>query len=206
MPLFFILFLILTPAYALESGSKKPASSALSEPWEKKKAPKAHSEALKLFEQGEEDLAILILKKQAYEKLFIPSYLELQRRGEFFFILPLFWHIGLFLLALISCFFLFIYWLSPSKLKLKKTFVSLGVFAWILGLGLVLFKPRASVIKVTSMKATPFANSASIRDIQPKEELLILEEKKPWVKVRSQEESGWVKKGDLFILFEKGKI
>ena len=204
MPLLFILLLIFNPAHS-QPGEKNKALP-LSEKWETKRASEAHNEALKLFEKGEEDLAVLLLKKQAYEKLFIPSYLELQKRGESFFILPLFWHLGLFLLALISIIFLFSYWLNPSKLGLKKTFVSLGVFAWVLGLGLVLFKPRASVIKVTSMKTTPFASSAPIGDIPPKQELLILEEKKPWVKVRSPKGSGWVKKSELFILFEKGKI
>ena len=209
MPLFLALLILFSLPYQYSSHAEpaRNLSSQINSKIRGKSTSEIYNQALPLLEEEEsKDMAFLILKRLAYERLFIPSYLELQKRGQSFSFLPLLWHGSLFLLALLSLLFVFLYWLKPSPLTLKKTFVSLGLFAWILGIGLVFLKPIASVIKVTSLKTTPFASSGDLMKLTPQDELKVLEVKKAWVKVKKREQSGWVKNEELFYLLETGKF
>ena len=175
--------------------------------------------AMSYLKQNQTEKALAPLQRLFYEYLFFPSYRILRELGHPPSLLPLMWHLTAGFFALLSLFLLAaILWKKPlaQKNKIRWKLPALWLFA--LGLlslsGFFALRPRASAARETKILSAPFPEALSLKKIPAGADLLILDKKGDWRKVKAPESKymedkdlegadqsaiGWVMEQDLFI-------
>ena len=164
-----------------------------------------HTTAHKLLKkdqtQGE---AVLLLKRNFYTNLFIPSYFALLSLKIPVSISSLVWHFSLFIVSVLCLISL----ISSIKSKAGSS-RHLERLTVLLSLGLALsigshlsLKPRLSSFKEMELKITPSQSSSVKSQIRPHSELIVIKKKESNFLVKDENgQTGWVRKRDFFKLF-----
>lgn len=218
-PFIFLFFTLFFPAFSftqeqnsnsavLSLENNQTAQTEISqinllENFTKEKSPlEIHNKALHLLKNKQKEQAFLLLKKNIYQNLFLPSYFVL-----FHFEIPIFfsaflWHISLAFLAVICLFSLFLSFKEPSPFNLK-------IFSACLTLGLVfsssgfwLLKKRVSSFQEIDLRSSPFREAPIQASLRPNSDLIVLKQVGDWLIVKSKnKQTGWLKKQKVFQIF-----
>ena len=161
-----------------------------------------HNKALSLLQNQQKDPALLLLKRNAYRNLFLPSGFLLIRIGapiDFAFFL---WHIAVLLSLSLSAGFLFLAFKRPADFWLKVSAGALALSASMV-LGLVfMLKQKAYPLNQLALKAAPFVGAPMVDEKRPLSELTVIKQMGEWLLVRDQsKQEGWVHKSAIFIVF-----
>ena len=192
------------PAVSLGEGSK-PAKD-IDIPFLEKfstenNALKIHNKALNLLKTSHKEPAVLLLKKNAYQNLFPPSYLALFHLGFPVSFAPSLWHSILFFMALVCIFLCAQAFKKPSLPKLKSLFWNLSLFGCIMAGGGFLQK-RVSPLQEMDLRSSPFPSAPVQSQTAPLRELVVLKRAKDWLRVQSPDKQiGWIPKQNVFQIF-----
>ena len=169
---------------------------------QEKTALEIHNKALQFLKSNQEAQALLLLKKNAYQNLFPPSYLTLLHLETPIALTPLLWQIGLFFTALICLFFLVasLKKLTPTRLKLLCW--SLCLFGGLIFSGVFLLKKRVGVIQDIELRTLPFKEAPVQITLRPHSDLIVLKPTDLWLRIQTPDkETGWVPKHKVFQTF-----
>ena len=167
-----------------------------------KTALEIHNKALQFLKNNQEAQALLLLKKNAYQNFFFPSYLTLFHLETPVALAPLLWHIGLVFTALICLFFLVasLKKLTPTRLKLLCW--SLCLFGGLISSGVFFLKKRVGVIQNTELRSSPFKEAPVQITLRPHSDLIVLKPIDLWLRIQTPDkETGWVPKHKVFQTF-----
>ena len=172
------------------------------------KPEEIHRTATELLQQKKRGEAILLLKRNFYTHLFIPSYFILSNLKvpvSFAFLL---WHLSLLMVSCLCLRSLILLNKSISLLHIRQLTV-------LLSLGLVLsvlsqwfLKPKISSFKGMALKTTPSLTASVKSPVAPHSDLLVIEiktipyEKSISYRAKDQNgQTGWVRKQDFLRIF-----
>jgi len=160
-----------------------------------------HNKAIELLQKEKRDIALLLLKKNIYQNLFIPSYFTLIKSEETVFLPPLFLLFALFVISLI----IFIYALIDLKSKKISSFKKYGSFLFVFMCLLsssFFFKKRISFLEEKDIRTLPFLSLKPKDKVGLGEELILLEKNSNWLYVEtSNKKKVWIQKEEFFELF-----
>lgn len=169
---------------------------------EENQALEIHNKALQFLKNDQKSQALLLLKKNAYQNLFLPSYISLFHLKIPFSLAPLSWHISLFSLALLCFLLLILLFKNFSFSRLKLFFWSLSLFGCVIFSGLFLLKKRVGVLQETELKSLPFTSAPLQSQLPPHLEAIILKQTKHWLRIQApNQQTGWVLKQKVFRIF-----
>lgn len=161
-----------------------------------------HNKALALLKSRQENQALALLKKNAYQHLFPSSYLLLFQMDIPVFFKPLLWHISLLLLSLMVLIRLFLYLKKPGSFHFKAFLGGLSLLSLLFLSGFFLLKPRVICLKESDLKASPFQSAPTQAEVSPNSDLIVLKQTKDWLRVQSpNKQRGWILKNQVFRIF-----
>ncbi|MCY4321314.1 MAG: hypothetical protein OXC37_02770 [Bdellovibrionaceae bacterium] len=160
-----------------------------------------HNKALELLKNKNKEPAVLLLKKNFYQNLFPPSYFILNQLKEPVSFSLLLFLTGFIIVSLITLIFFILYLKSFSFFYLKNLLIFLTLFAFLLAGNFFLLKSRVSLIEESYLKLAPVKTAPSTVQIPALKELIVLKTQGEWLKIKSQQQTGWILKQQSFQLF-----
>lgn len=161
-----------------------------------------HNKALQLLKTNHKTPALLLLKMNAYQNFFPPSYLTLLQLKIPFSWTPLLWHLGLFISGLICLVTFLLYFKKPKFFHLKSCIWSLALFSLIIFSGWFFLKNKVGLLQPIALKSSPFMQAPSHVQLSTHYDLLVLKQTKHWLRVQNPDkQTGWVLKTKVFQTF-----
>ena len=162
---------------------------------------KIHNKALDFLKNKQKAKALLLLKKNAYQNIFLPSYFTLFQLKIPLFLAPLLWHIGLIFLFLICLVLFYLSFKRSSFFRLKSLFLCISL-GFIISISLFFFKKRVSSLEELDLRSSPFIKAPVQTSLIPSSDLIVLKQSDSWFRVKSKDkQTGWLQKQSVFQIF-----
>ena len=169
---------------------------------QEKSSLEIHNKALQLLKADHKEQAILLLKKNTYQNLFLPSYFVLSHLDIPVFFAPFLWPVSLFFMVLICSFLLFLSFKKPGSFHLKTLFWSLSLYGFLIFYGWFFLKQRVSPLQEIELKSSPFMSAPNQTQLSPNSDLIVLKQTKDWLRIQSPDkQTGWVLKQKVLQIF-----
>ena len=160
-----------------------------------------HNKAIQLLRDNHKVSAILLLKKNTYRNLFLPSYFALLKLKTSLSHIVFFIPVSLLIMTFVCLFFLWMSIKNSSPLRLKGLFSAVVLAFLILFSGLFV-KKRVSPLNKIKLRKAPYASAVISSQLEPSADLMVLEETKGWFRIQSfDQQTGWISKNQVFQIF-----
>ena len=169
---------------------------------QEKSSLEIHNKALQFLKANHKEQAVLLLKKNIYQNLFLPSYFVLSHLDIPVFFAPFLWPVSLLFMALICLLQLFLSFKKPSLFHLKTLFWSLSLYSFLIFSGWFFLKKRVSPLQEIDLKSSPFMSAPTQTQLSPNSDLIVLKQTKNWLRIQSSDkQTGWVLKKKVLQIF-----